>query len=101
MLLEPRKLMFEEYRKLREESLRTGKSMPVDLEETVLERIKPQLDDLAKRFESGPSQTIGPQIAPQTREFSKMPSAKDYAGAIIEDSKGVKYKSDGKRWRKI
>lgn len=101
MLLEPRKLMFDEYRRLREEGLRSGKRLPVDLEETVLDNIAPQLDDIAKRFEAGPSQQIGKQIAPETREFQTMPSAKDYSGAVIEDDKGNKYKSNGKKWSKI
>jgi len=101
MLLEPRKMMFNEYRRLREESLRTGERLPIDLEETVIENISPQLDALSKRFEAGPSQQIGKKIAPETREFKSMPSPKDYSGAVIEDDKGNKYKSDGKKWRKL
>ncbi len=101
LLLEPRKLMFQEYRKIRQEGVESGRGLPIDLQETVLENISPQLDDLSKRFEMGPSQELGPQIAPETREFQKMPAAKDYAGAVIEDDKGNRYKSDGKTWRKV
>jgi len=101
MLLEPRKLMFDEYRRIREERLQQGKPLPIDLEESVIEGIKPQLDELSQRFEAGPSQDIGPQIAPETNIFQKMPAPKDYSGAVIEDDKGNRYRSDGKKWRKI
>lgn len=102
MLLEPRKLMFEEYRKLKDESKKTGKSLPVDLEESVLEGITPQLNELATRFESGPSQIIGPEISSQTREFNKLPAAKDYTNAKIRDKKtGKIYQSNGSSWREV
>lgn len=101
LLGEPKKLMFDEYRKIKQESQEQGKALPIDLEEAVLERIKPQLDNLAEIFQTGLPQKLDQQTAPQTREFQKMPSAKDYAGVVIEDDKGKRYKSDGKTWRKL
>lgn len=100
MLLEPRKMMFDEYRKIKQESKESGKPMPIDLEETVIERIKPQLDELSKKFQQGSPQ---PEIAKEAQAgtFEKMPPAKNHNGTIIEDDKGVRYKSNGKTWRKI
>jgi hypothetical protein len=62
MLLEPRKLMYDEYRNIKQESLKSGERLPIDLQETILDKIKPQLDDLSKRFEMGGSGKRTPQI---------------------------------------
>jgi hypothetical protein len=54
-----------------------------------------EIDDLLKKqINVGANINVGTQ-------FEKMPSAKDHEGDEIQDENGVKYISDGTRWKKV
>jgi len=90
MLSEPRKLMFEEYRQMKKESSETGTPMPVDLEETIIERIKPRLDELAERFAGQPLDTVRAGMIRPPTQSTDMSANKDEQMVNIIDPSGKK-----------
>lgn len=71
---------------------------PYDLDERIEEKVGPQLEEISKEFIEGPSGTQ----ASESITFESLPSASEFEGKIIRDTKtGKRLKSDGKKWKEV
>lgn len=76
-----------------------GKPVPYDLADQAVERAQPKMDTYAQQSLKNLEQAL--QGKQSQTSFESLPSAKDYSGKTITDTKtGTKYKSNGSKWVK-
>lgn len=81
LFMKPRQMMYEEYQNLRKDYKQKGKTLPADLQEEILDRLKPQLTELSKTFISGTSQNLGSET-PNQEEMIEVISPQGKSGKI-------------------
>ena len=89
---------YKSIRDIIKESESKGQPIPYDLADQAIERAQPQLDKYAQES----LKNLESAIEGKKRSFDALPTAKDYAGKTITDTKtGTKYKSNGSKWVKV
>lgn len=89
---------YKSMRDIIKESEVSGKPIPYDLADQALERAQPQLDIYAQQSLKNLESAIGDKKG----SFDSLPSAKDYSGKTITDTKtGARFKSNGAKWVKV
>jgi len=107
LLESPKEMEYNLMRAITKAAKKERSSLPLDLQEEVFDSLAPELDKMAQEFKSNLSALEELQKGNGTPEasqdtFEEMPAAAKYSGKIIRDDKtGVRYKSDGTKWRKV
>lgn len=104
LLSEPQLLQFDAMREITREAQSTGQPLPFDLEEVVLERIQPRLDEIVQQVSEGlaPGEQTDALDLEKQQTFDSLPPATELSGRTITDTNtGRRFRSNGKKWTEV